>query len=90
MDQTNQGGQMGNQLDPQVQNALDPNAQVQGQKMGGDMAKDPVCGMMVNKRTAPDTISASTGTNNETLYFHSADCKALFEQDPAKYGYPNF
>jgi Cu+-exporting ATPase len=64
--------------------------QDQGGFMADGMAKDPVCGMMVDKRTAQDTISPSAGTNNETLYFCSADCKALFEQQPAQYGYPNF
>ena len=66
------------------------NQQDRGGFMAGDMAKDPVCGMMVDKRTAQDTISPSAGTNNQTLYFCSADCKALFEQQPAQYGYPTF
>ncbi len=81
--QRNQG-----KLDPEVQEALDPNSQ--DMSAGRDMATDPVCGMLVDKRTAKNTISPSAGTNNKTLYFHSADCKALFEQQPAQYGYPNF
>ncbi len=81
--QQDQGG-----LDPPVQRALDPNSQ--HMSASGDMAKDPVCGVMVDKRTATETISPSAGTNNQTLYFHSPDCKALFEQQPAQYGYPNF
>jgi YHS domain-containing protein len=81
--QQNQSG-----LDPEVQQALNPNPQ--RLSAGGDVAMDPVCGMLVDKRTAKDTISASAGTNNETLYFCSADCKALFEQQPEQYGYPNY
>lgn len=54
-----------------------------------NMARDPVCGVLVDKRTAEDTLPGSLGTKMETLYFDSAECKALFEADPTKYGYQN-
>ncbi len=54
------------------------------------MARDPVCGMLVDMRTAADAIAPAVGSQEETLYFCSGDCKALFEQDPQRYGYSNF
>ena len=54
-----------------------------------NVARDPVCGMLVDKRTAQDTMAAPVNDKGVgTLYFHSADCKALFEANPAQYGYP--
>jgi YHS domain-containing protein len=45
--------------------------------------------MLVDKRTAPDTLAAPVNDKGVgTLYFCSADCKALFEANPAQYGYP--
>jgi len=49
---------------------------------GGDaMAKDPVCGMEVNEKTAPAT-SQYKGT---TYYFCAPGCKKAFDADPEKY-----
>jgi len=70
--------------DPQVQEALDPN--LQGNAMGnGPMAKDPVCGVMVDISTAQNTLSAPVGSTVQTLYFDSPECKALFEANPDQY-----
>lgn len=49
-------------------------------------AKDPVCGTWVDKRTATNTLPAPVNMPMDTLYFESPECKALFEEDPAKYG----
>ncbi|MBF6590239.1 MAG: YHS domain-containing protein [Ktedonobacterales bacterium] len=54
------------------------------------MARDPVCGMLVDKRTAENTLSPTVGSSEDTLYFCGADCKADFERDPQRYGYANF
>ena len=45
------------------------------------MAVDPVCGMTVNENTAP----AKAEFQGKTFYFCSEECKARFQQDPAKY-----
>lgn len=45
------------------------------------LAKDPVCGMSVNPRTAKH----KTSFKGETFYFCSAGCKAKFEADPQRY-----
>jgi YHS domain-containing protein len=79
----NQSG--GSQLDPEVQSALDPDAQKLDPN-DPNVARDPVCGVLVDKRTAKDTLPAPVNMPMDTIYFHSADCKALFEQDPQKYG----
>lgn len=47
------------------------------------MFKDPVCGMMVDEKSAHH--KASTG--GKTIYLCSAGCKAQFEKNPKKYGY---
>ena len=45
------------------------------------MAKDPVCGMDVDERTAPATAEYQ-GT---TYYFCAPGCKKVFEKEPEKY-----
>lgn len=81
---------MDNQLsghEQSVQKALDPNAE-NASASDPNMARDPVCGMLVDKRTAQDTLPAPVNDKGVgTLYFCSAECKELFEQDPQKYGY---
>ena len=78
-----------NANDADVQNALNPNPNNLDEN-DPNVARDPVCGMLVDKRTAPDTLSAPVNDKGVgTLYFDSAECKALFEENPAKYGYPS-
>lgn len=80
---------MTNPDDAQVQNALNPNPDNLDEN-DPNVARDPVCGVLVDKRTAQNTMAAPVNDKGVgTLYFHSADCKALFEEDPARYGYPN-
>lgn len=75
--------------DAEVQNALNPNPSDLDEN-DPNVARDPVCGVLVDKRTAQNTMAAPVNDKGVgTLYFHSADCKALFEEDPARYGYPN-
>ncbi len=70
--------------DPLVQRALDPSGR--GNAMGnGKMAKDPVCGVMVDTTTAQNTLPAPIGMAVDTLYFESPECKALFEANPDQY-----
>lgn len=45
------------------------------------MARDPVCGMMVDEKEAAVTYEYK-GT---TYYFCAPGCKAAFEKDPEKY-----
>jgi YHS domain-containing protein len=71
--------------DREVQEALDPNPQ-HLREDDPNVARDPVCGTLVDKRTAQNTIPASADGSVGPFYFHSPDCKALFEEDPAKYG----
>jgi YHS domain-containing protein len=79
----------GNLQNDPAQGALNPNP-MNLDENDPNVARDPVCGMLVDKRTARDTITPAVGTQEDTLYFCSADCKQLFEQDPQRYGYTNF
>ncbi len=45
------------------------------------MAKDPVCGMEVDEKTA----KYKTEHMGKTYYFCCAMCKEKFEEDPHKY-----
>ena len=45
------------------------------------MAKDPVCGMDVDEKTA----AGKSEHQGQTYYFCSAGCKASFDKDPQKY-----
>ncbi len=45
------------------------------------MAKDPVCGMMVDPNKAP----AKSDYMGKTYYFCNPGCKKTFDQNPAKY-----
>ncbi len=74
--------------DAEEQAALNPNP---GNLDENDpnVARDPVCGVLVDKRTAQDTMAAPVNDKAVgTPYFHSAVCKSLFEPNPAQYGYP--
>ena len=44
-------------------------------------ARDPVCGMSVNKATSQHRFEYG----GETFYFCSAGCRAKFAADPARY-----
>ncbi|HEX8982692.1 MAG TPA: hypothetical protein VF792_07980 [Ktedonobacterales bacterium] len=80
---------MSNAGDAEVQNALNPNPHALNEH-DPNVARDPVCGMLVDKRTATDTLTAPVNEKGiDTLYFCSADCKALFEANPAQYGFPS-
>jgi len=79
------------QADAEVQQALDPNQNVPaGQGASDGYAKDPVCGTLVEKATAQNTLSSPVNADMGTLYFCSPACKALFEENPSRYGYENF
>ncbi len=45
------------------------------------MAKDPVCGMEVDEKTA----AAKSEHMGKTYYFCSPGCKKAFDESPAKY-----
>ncbi|HID85863.1 MAG TPA: YHS domain-containing protein [Anaerolineae bacterium] len=45
------------------------------------MAKDPVCGMMVDEEKA----AATSEYKGKTYYFCSKGCKVAFDKDPEKY-----
>ncbi len=47
-----------------------------------DMAKDPVCKMNVDEKTAKYTSEF----NGNKVYLCSAACKQQIEQNPSKYG----
>jgi Cu+-exporting ATPase len=45
------------------------------------MAKDPVCGMNIDEKTAVGTVVHK----GKTYYFCTATCKESFEKSPDKY-----
>ena len=45
------------------------------------MAKDPVCGMDVD----PKTAAAKSEHKGQTYYFCSKGCKATFDKNPEKF-----
>ena len=45
------------------------------------MAKDPVCKMDVNEKTA----KLKSDYNGKTYYFCNASCKSTFDKNPSKY-----
>ena len=45
------------------------------------MAKDPVCGMMVDEKKA----KFKSDYNGKTFFFCAASCKTTFDKDPAKF-----
>ena len=45
------------------------------------MAKDPVCGMMVDEKKA----KFKSDYNGKTFYFCAPTCKVTFDKNPAKY-----
>jgi YHS domain-containing protein len=45
------------------------------------MAKDPVCGMMVDEKKA----KFKSDYNGKTFYFCAATCKTTFDKNPAKF-----
>jgi Cu+-exporting ATPase len=51
--------------------------------MGGEhiMAKDPVCGMMVDEKTA----KLKSDYMGKTYYFCSVSCKSTFDKNPTKF-----
>ncbi|HLZ25318.1 MAG TPA: hypothetical protein VKQ30_24620 [Ktedonobacterales bacterium] len=71
--------------DAQVQSALDPNSAGLDPN-DPNVARCPVCGTLVDKRTAPDTLASPVNQPMGTIYFDTAQCKADFEQDPQRYG----
>jgi YHS domain-containing protein len=46
-----------------------------------NMAKDPICGMMVDEERA----KFKTDYDGKTFYFCAASCKATFDKAPAKF-----
>jgi Cu+-exporting ATPase len=48
---------------------------------GGIMSRDPVCGMMVDEKTA----AGKSEYQGQTIYFCAAICKTRFDENPAKY-----
>jgi Cu+-exporting ATPase len=45
------------------------------------MSKDPVCGMMIDEKTA----AGKSEYQGQTYYFCAPVCKTRFDQNPAKY-----
>ena len=52
-----------------------------GAETAGDQAKDPVCGMAVDREKS----TAASAYRGQTYYFCSTVCRDKFEQAPEKY-----
>jgi Cu+-exporting ATPase len=48
---------------------------------GGLMVKDPVCGMMIDEKTA----AGKSDYQGKTYYFCATICKTRFDENPQKY-----
>ncbi len=48
------------------------------------MVRDPVCGMMID----PKSAFATRDHAGQTFYFCSQDCVDKFDADPHRYGHP--
>lgn len=83
---TQQPPNQGMPLQDDIQQALNPDEMGMSES-DPNMARDPVCGKLVDKRTATNTLAPPVNMAMETLYFDSPECKAIFEEDPQKYGY---
>lgn len=80
------GSQSQGQLDPEAQAVLNPNPGNLSSN-APDLARCPVCGNTVEKANAAETLPASVNMPGEqTLYFDTPECKAIFEQNPARFG----
>lgn len=75
-------------MNADMQAALNPNPENLSEN-DPNVARDPVCGMLVDKRTAQNTFSSPVNVTMDPLYFCSPQCKAAFEENPAQYGYEN-
>ncbi len=60
---------------------MEPVAMKEREKEVTLMARDPVCGMEVDEKTAP----AKSEHMGKTYYFCAPACKKAFDEDPAKY-----
>jgi Cu+-exporting ATPase len=49
--------------------------------MEAGMTKDPVCGMMIDEKTA----AGKSEYQGQTYYFCAAICKTRFDENPTKY-----
>lgn len=83
---TTSAGQSQGQVDPEAQAVLNPNPGNLSSNTP-DLARCPVCGTVIEKANAADTLPASVNMPGEqTLYFDRAECKAIYEQNPARFG----
>jgi YHS domain-containing protein len=82
-----QGQGMGMSVDPNSpdQQALNPDVEFLDEN-DPNVARDPVCGRLVDKRTAQNTLASPVNEQMGTVYFHSPECKAIFEADPHRFG----
>ena len=60
---------------------MEPAVMKEPEKEVKKMAKDPVCGMEVDEKTAP----AKSEHMGKTYYFCAPGCKKAFDENPAKY-----
>ena len=60
---------------------MEPAAMKEPGKEVTKMAKDPVCGMEVDEKSAP----AKSEHMGKTYYFCALACKKAFDENPAKY-----
>ncbi len=65
---------------------IDSESRLQAVALGiyGDMGIDPVCGMEVDQARA-GAMGLTSEYQGKTYYFCSAECKAEFDADPARY-----